>query len=58
MCVSVCERSLYLLEATLGLKGRAELLFLLDPHLDNLMQELLLGLLGVQAAVQGLPQGL
>lgn len=48
----------YLLEAAFGLQRRSQLLLLLHSHLHNLMQELLLGLLGVEPAVQCLPQAL
>lgn len=50
--------SSYLLEAAFSLESRAQLLFLLHSHLHYLVQEPVLGLSGVQAAVQGLPQAL
>lgn len=48
----------YLLEAAFGLQGRSQLLLLLHSHLNNLVQKLLLRLLGVESAVQCLPQAL
>ena len=46
----------HLVEAALGLQRGAQLLLLLHTHLHHLVQELLFGFLGVQAALQGLPQ--
>lgn len=46
----------YLVQAALSLEGCCQLLLLFNSHLDHLMQELFFGFLGVQAALQGLPQ--
>lgn len=46
----------YLVQAALGLQGGVQLLLLLHPHLHDFMEEFFFGFLGVQAAVQRLPQ--
>lgn len=47
----------YLLKAALGLHGSRQLLLLLHPHPDDLLQDLFSRLLGVHASVQHLSQG-
>lgn len=50
-------RTLYLLKAALGLQRRCQLLVLLHPHPDDVLQDFLSGLFSFHASVQQLPQG-